>query len=239
MTDKHGQRDRHEQVSRCAKKEQHGDDRDHAQGDGQDTPFRGRLHGRGSSTSRAELGSYGLGRPSPCRGGTFGCRAPQPSALRPGRAASGLAARGGWTFPRRLPRLSRQLGPGGRGTRFTLQRATSGPGPRARCPFLASTPPFAERTFRRATCARRCRPFLWWWQVDPCLPRLREADRNRLFRGARAVFAFTNVLDLLAHEFTGLGRGCAAGPFSSTSSFECSFARHGLRVTQVPRRPRF
>src|SRR5687767_10633518 len=44
-------------------------------------------------------------------------------------------------------------------------------------------------------------------QLHARLPRLRQTDRDRLLRRPRAVLAFTNVMDLLAHELARLRAG--------------------------------
>src|SRR5205085_1989447 len=60
------------------------------------------------------------------------------------------------------------------------------------------------RALRRAPLLRRR-------EVHPRAPRLREADRDRLLRRARAVLAATYVLDLLAHVLARLrGRSVSA-----------------------------
>src|SRR5687768_5511738 len=62
-------------------------------------------------------------------------------------------------------------------------------------------------------------------QLDAGAPRLREADRNRLFRGARAMLALADVMDLFAHELTSLGRRRLALPLVSACPFERFFFR--------------
>src|SRR5687768_607580 len=54
--------------------------------------------------------------------------------------------------------------------------------------------------FRRRSAAPRRR------QLHSSTASFGQADRNRLLRGTRAMFAFANVMDFLAHEFARLRR---------------------------------
>ena len=105
--------------------------------------------------------------------------------------------------------------------------------------LLPSAAALAERPLGRATRPRRGRSLPGRGQVDASLARLGEPDRNRLLRRSCAVFAFPNVLDLLAHELAGLCRRGPAGAFCLTSPFECGLPWHEALPTQVAGRPCF
>src|SRR5213083_1905997 len=119
----------------------------------------------------------------------------------------------------------------------------------------------AQRTFHRAgTPLRRCAlaPALTTLNVLFCFasrglrsralfrgrqfysgpPRFRKSDGDRLLGAARTVFAFPNVVDLLAHEFARLGRwrfalgrvaprSCECRLFWHTSFLACANQRTG------------
>jgi hypothetical protein len=177
-------------------------------------------------------------RPSPaCRCRAFRGGAPQRGTLGPRGPPCGVAARGRRPFPGCLSRLPRQLCPGCGTVRLTLQRTTCGAGSCRRCPRLPASASFAERSLRRSTRACRRGPFAGRWKIDASLPRLRQADGNRLLRRACTVLAFANVLDLLANELTGLCGWRPARAFVVTSSPQCRLAWHVVAFTQVLRRP--
>jgi len=56
--------------------------------------------------------------------------------------------------------------------------------------------------------------------------RFRQSNRNRLLGRARTVFAFANVMDFFAHEFSGLGARRFALASVPTSAFDGLFLRH-------------
>ena len=69
---------------------------------------------------------------------------------------------------------------------------------------LVRMAPLAQCSLRGAARPFRRRALLRHRKLDAGLARLRQANRDRLFRGARTVLAFANVIDFLANEFTGL-----------------------------------
>jgi hypothetical protein len=66
----------------------------------------------------------------------------------------------------------------------------------------------------------------WRGQLDTWATRLRESDSNRLFRRGCAMFAFADVMHLLAHEFAGLGAGRLAFTRVLTRTFDGLSFRH-------------
>jgi hypothetical protein len=73
----------------------------------------------------------------------------------------------------------------------------------------------------RARCALPGR-----WQIHSGPSRLRQTNRNRLLRRARAVLAFANVIHLLANELSSLRRRCLALPLVAAGALQRSFFRH-------------
>jgi hypothetical protein len=69
-------------------------------------------------------------------------------------------------------------------------------------------------------------------QLDTGTPSLRKPDGNGLFRGPCPVLAFTDVMKLLAHEFTGLGRGGFAFPFIFAGPFDGTLIWHDEVISQ-------
>src|SRR5215213_1549175 len=66
--------------------------------------------------------------------------------------------------------------------------------------FAIITPGVLARFRGRGASPRR-------WQLHSRTASFGQSNRNRLFGGTRAMFAFANVMDLFAHEFSCLGRG--------------------------------
>ena len=91
--------------------------------------------------------------------------------------------------------------------RLALQRlrCRARPGPR-RLRWLALP---GLVCLRRRAPRRRLAP-LRWAQWHTCASRLRQPDRDRLLRRPRAVFAFPDVVDLLADELAGGRRRATA-----------------------------
>src|SRR5262245_51616981 len=143
--------------------------------------------------------------PRPCAGRlACGFRA-LAGALRPGRHACGLRASRGTALARRARGLARQGGAGRRRTAFTFQDGSRRA--RTRC---------RARLSRRAACQlasglAACRPGrgarLRGRELHAGAPRLGQPDRDRLLGRLRAVLAFPDVLDLLAHELARLRAG--------------------------------
>src|SRR5437763_12029834 len=91
--------------------------------------------------------------------------------------------------------------------RLALQRALHGARPpRRRLPLSAAVTARVgalgalARLLRRLAALRRR-------QIDARLPRLRQADRDRLLRRLRAVLALADVVHFLAYELATLRRG--------------------------------
>jgi hypothetical protein len=78
-----------------------------------------------------------------------------------------------------------------------------GAGARTRS-LLGSSLPGAQRPLRTLAGLLRGFALFGRWDSHARAPRLREAYRDRLLWRTRSVFALSNVVDLLAHEFTGL-----------------------------------
>lgn len=101
--------------------------------------------------------------------------------------------------------------------------------------FVAQCPQRCARTFRRGMRAAFsfCQIALGFM---PCLCRSLSAtgrgqfhsgassfgksDRDGLFCGARAVFAFTDVMHFLAHEFSRLSGGRLSSPLVGAGAFD-------------------
>src|SRR3569623_663518 len=62
--------------------------------------------------------------------------------------------------------------------------------------------------------------------VDPGAPCFRKADGYRLLGGPRAVLAFAHMLDLFAHELTGLRGRRLSFPLFLTGTFDGFLLRH-------------
>src|SRR5258707_136117 len=73
-------------------------------------------------------------------------------------------------------------------------------------------------------------------QPNPGPARLGKSNGNGLFGRARSMFAFADIFNGLAHEFTGLGAGRLAFSFILTSPFDGFFLRHGR--SPFPETPR-
>jgi hypothetical protein len=98
--------------------------------------------------------------------------------------------------------------------------------------------PLGGRAFRRAaTClgriarslftrALRSGPALRRRQFHPRAPRLREPDGDRLLRRPGAMFAFANMVHLLANELSGLRAGSLSFTRVLSRSIDGSFFRH-------------
>src|SRR5437867_1695013 len=135
------------------------------------------------------------------------------------------------------PRLARQRLPRRGAVPFALQSRLDGPrplgrglGPGAAMALLVRPLGAPPRLFRRGTLLRRR-------QVDPRLPRLGQADRDRLLRGAGAVLALADVVHLLADEFPRLRRGRLALPLVLLGPLDRFLLRHVLLLwwRQSPR----
>ena len=82
---------------------------------------------------------------------------------------------------------------------LSLERITRGARTRRRYRLTAAVP-LAQGSFRCTASALRCRPLLRRWKIDARFARLRQPDRDRLFRRSCAVFALANVIHLFADE---------------------------------------
>jgi hypothetical protein len=140
-------------------------------------------------------------------------RGPLPSRRR------ALAASG------RTPGLSRQRAMRGGRASFLLERSCDGARSLGR-----RLPRTAAALLVVASCAfpgpLRGLPFSRRRQVHTSLPRLRQANGDRLLRRTRAVLAFTDVMDLLPHELSRLGRRALAGTLRGPCPFDRGFRRH-------------
>jgi len=200
--------------------------------DRREGPVSAPTHGWPWSTSCAELES---GRFPPVLSGF------RPASTRGGGTLGGRTAKGGSLRPRRLPgrcmscrrrtlaraaaRLSRERALRGSRVTFSLERVTRGPRTRWRRRRAAAAP-LAQGSFRCATSAFGCRPLLRRGKIDARFARLRQPDRDRLFRRSRAVLALANVIHLFADEFACLRWRSPASAFRRTGSLECGLLWH-------------
>ena len=120
--------------------------------------------------------------------------------------------------------LARQSLPRCNGPALSLQRA----GSRTRSAGSRSFPPS-----RRAACVLRAALRLCLCtrrrtgELDAGASSLRQADGDGLLGRTRAMFSFTDVMYFLAHELTGLRRGCFSLSVVLSSAFQCCLFRHG------------
>jgi hypothetical protein len=140
-----------------------------------------------------------------------------PSSRGAARGGTPLAAR---PAHRRRVGMPRERRRGGSLRSFAPQRTQGGSRTRpGRCRMVAVSFQFAPGLFsrrRRGGTPGRRRDF----HSSPA--RLRKANGNRLFRRSRAMHAFPDMMDGLAHKFSGLRRGGLSlalrlpGPFKSS-----------------------
>jgi hypothetical protein len=67
-----------------------------------------------------------------------------------------------------------------------------------------------------------------WRQLHAGTARLRQANGNRLFGRSRTVLAFTDMVDLFAHELAGLCRRRFPGTLRLTRAFNSGFFWHSV-----------
>ena len=137
----------------------------------------------------------------------YSCRGSAPA---PGR---GLGVPRQRLARRGRPRLALQSSQTGSGS---LRRRLSPPA-RLTCPIILRRA--LTRALGRLPLPRRL-------QLHTGPSRLGQTDRDRLFRGSRAVFAFTDVLDLFMDELACLCRRRLAFTFCLASAFDGSFLWH-------------
>src|SRR5262245_7577914 len=114
-----------------------------------------------------------------------------------------------------------------RGPRLPLQLFAHRPRPPRRRPMVASRLSFVVLALGRLPRLLRSLSALRRLERDARAPCLRQADRDRLLRGPRAVLALANVMDLLADELAGLsGRRLALAP-GLARALERFLLRHG------------
>src|SRR5579872_4749290 len=73
-----------------------------------------------------------------------------------------------------------------------------------------------------------------WPQFYAGLPRLRKPNRNCLFGVLDAVFPFSDVMDLLAHELPRLGGRRLAFASILAGAFDGLLFGHGLLLRNLP-----
>lgn len=121
---------------------------------------------------------------------------------------------------------------GGRAAALVFQGFHSGPGSFKRDLFAALT--FAISAFGTPARFLRHGAFAGRAQFHAGATGFGKSDRDSLFRGARPVFAFANVLHLFAHKLTGLRARSFAFARVATRAFDGPFFRHEISITSWP-----
>jgi hypothetical protein len=146
-------------------------------------------------------------------------------ALRARRLAGRRRTGGRAAAPGGRVRLPAQRPPCRRAASFAAKSALDGARARARR-FATGLSAFGKIALRLGARARRC-PFARA-QLHARAARLRQADGDRLLRRARAVFSFTNVAHLFAHELSSLRRGRTPPRCIATRALDRSAFRHDI-----------
>jgi hypothetical protein len=124
--------------------------------------------------------------------------------------------------------LSRESLPRCRALRFTLERSQGRARPPGGRPSALAALTGAIRALRALPRARRRLTPSRWLQLDACTARLGQTDCDGLLGRARTVLSLAHVLDLLAHELTGLRCGRLALPLGFPCTFQCLLFGHRL-----------
>lgn len=139
----------------------------------------------------------------------------------------------GTTFARSRMRLARERAMRSRGVRLAAQSFFHCARSCRRRLLFALARAFGGIAHRLFPHFGRGRSFFRRRQFHPGTPRFRKADRDRLFRRARTVLAFADVIHFLADKFARLGRRRFSFALVFAGPFHRFFFWHNTNISRA------